>query len=57
METKSKTENGKLVKETKPTTLKADGTSDVVEVKVDKDGTHEKKYVLDKDNRPMLKDI
>ena len=50
-------ENGKLVKETKTTTLKADGTSDVVEVKVDKDGTHEKKYVLDKDNRPMLKDI
>ncbi len=54
METKSKLENGDVVKETKTTTLNADGTSEVIEHKEDKDGSHEKIYKLDKENRPMI---
>ena len=54
VESKVKKENGDLVKETKTTILNTDGTSDVIEVREDKDGRTEKKIKLDKDNRPMI---
>jgi hypothetical protein len=52
-----KKENGDTIKETKTTILNADGTSDVTEVREDKEGRHEKKIKLDKENRPMLTEL
>jgi len=52
-----KKENGDTIKETKTTVLNADGTSDVTEVREDKEGRHEKKIKLDKENRPMLTEL